>query len=40
MQQQPIPSVWPSIVALSCVAIVMAGALALLGWIALALLGY
>jgi hypothetical protein len=40
MQQQPIPSLWPSIVMFACVAIVAAGALALIGWIALALLGY
>jgi len=40
MQQQSIPSLWPSIVVLACVVIVAAGALALLGWIALALLGY
>jgi hypothetical protein len=40
MQQQPIPSLWPSIVVFACVAIVAAGALALIGWIALALLGY
>jgi hypothetical protein len=40
MQQQPIPSVWPSIVVFACVATVAAGALALIGWIALALLGY
>ena len=41
-QRQPIPTtrLWPSIVVLSCVAIVAAGALALIGWIALALLGY
>jgi len=40
MQQQPIPSLWPSIVVLAGVVIVAAGALALIGWIALALLGY
>jgi hypothetical protein len=41
-QQQPIPNtrLWPSIVVLSCVCIVAAGALALVGWTALALLGY
>jgi len=41
-RQQPIPTkrLWPSIVVLSCVGIVAAGALALIGWIALALLGY
>jgi hypothetical protein len=31
---------WPSMVVFSCVGIVAAGALALIGWIALALLGY
>jgi hypothetical protein len=40
MHQQPIPSLWPSIVVFACVAIVAAGALTLLGWIALALIGY
>jgi hypothetical protein len=40
MQQQPIPSLWPSIVVLACVAIAATAALALIGWIALALLGY
>jgi len=40
MQQQPIPTLWPSIVVFACVATVAAGALALIGWIALALLGY
>jgi hypothetical protein len=40
MHQQPIPSLWPSIVVFACVAIVAAGALTLLGWIALALMGY
>ena len=40
MQQQPIPSLWPSIVVLAGVVIVAAGAPALIGWIALALLGY
>jgi hypothetical protein len=40
MQQQPIPSLWPSIVVFACVAIVAVGALTLLGWIALALMGY
>jgi hypothetical protein len=41
-QRQPIPTtrLWPSIVVFSCVGIVAAGALALIGWIALALLGY
>jgi len=41
-QQPPIPTtrLWPSIVVLSCIGIVAAGALALIGWIALALLGY
>jgi hypothetical protein len=41
-QRQPIPTtrLWPSIVAISCVAIVAAGALVLIGWISLALLGY
>ncbi len=39
-QQQPIPSLWPSIVVFACAAIVAAGALALIGWIALALLDY
>ena len=41
-QQQPIPTtrLWPSIVVFSCVGIVAAGALALIGWITLALLGY
>ena len=40
-QRQPIPTrLWPAIVLLSCVIIVAAGALALIGWIALALLGY
>jgi hypothetical protein len=38
--QQHIPTFWPSIVVFACVAIVAAGALALIGWIALALLGY
>jgi hypothetical protein len=40
MQQQPIPTLWPSIVVFACVATVAAGALALIAWIALALLGY
>jgi hypothetical protein len=40
MQRQPIPSLWPSIVVFACVALVAAGALALIRWIALALLGY
>jgi len=40
MQQQPIPALWPSIVVFACVATVAAGALALISWIALALLGY
>jgi len=41
-QRLPIPTtrLWPSIVVLSSVGIVAAGALALIGWIALALLGY
>jgi len=39
MHQQPIPSLWPSIV-YACVAIVAAGTLPLLAWIALALMGY
>jgi hypothetical protein len=34
------PPLWPLIVVLSCTGIVAAGALALIGWIALALLGY
>jgi hypothetical protein len=34
------PPSWPSIVVLSCTGIVAAGLLALIGWIALALLGY
>jgi hypothetical protein len=40
MHKQAIPSQWPSIVVYACVAIVAAGALTLLGWIALALMGY
>jgi hypothetical protein len=40
MQQQHMPTFWPSIVVFTCVAIVAFGALALIGWIALALLGY
>jgi hypothetical protein len=41
-KQQLIPTkrLWSSIIMLSCVGIVAAGALALIGWIALALLGY
>jgi hypothetical protein len=41
-QRRPFQTIrlWPSIVVLSCIAIVAAGALALIGWIALALLGY
>jgi hypothetical protein len=34
------PPSWPLIVVLSCTGIIAAGALALIGWIALALLGY
>jgi len=40
MQQQPIPSLWPSIVVLAGVVILTAGALALHCWNALPLLGY
>ena len=40
MQQQHMPTFWPSIMVFTCVAIVAFGALALIGWIALALLGY
>jgi hypothetical protein len=34
------PPSWPSIVVLSFTDIIAAGALALIGWVALALLGY
>jgi hypothetical protein len=41
-QQQPIPTtpLWPFVLVLCCVGVVAAAALALVGWIALALLGY
>jgi hypothetical protein len=34
------PPLWPSIVVLSCIGVVAAGVVALISWIALALLGY
>lgn len=41
-KQPPIqtPPLWPWILVLSCTGIVVAAALALIGWVALALLGY
>jgi hypothetical protein len=39
-QLKSIPPLWMWIVMLSCIAIIASGALTLVGWIGLALLGY